>query len=66
VFLTQGKYLGVYTWHYVKVEGAKLAIFQNAIKKGTIDAAEYGEILYSGWGLNPPEDIRKKVDSLYS
>ncbi|MBY0406437.1 MAG: hypothetical protein K2Q01_02005 [Rickettsiales bacterium] len=66
VFLTQGKYLGVFTWHYVKVETQKVPVFQNALKQGTIDVSQFGEIIYSGWGLMPPDDIRKKVDELYA
>ena len=65
IFLTQGKYLGVYTWHYVKVDMLKLPLLQKAIKSGTLDVSQYGEILYSGWGVNPPDDVRRKVDALY-
>ena len=66
VFLTQGKYLGVYTWKYVKIDVLKLPLFQNELKSGSIDASKYGEVLFSGWGMNPPDDIRKQVDALYS
>lgn len=66
VFLTQGKFLGVYTWHYVKVDLLKLPLFQKAIKSGTLDVSQYGEILFSGWGVTPPAEIRKKVDTLYA
>lgn len=65
VFLTQGKYLGVYTWHYVKVDMLKLPLFQKALKSGSLDVAEYGEILFSGWGVNPPPEIRRHVDAEY-
>lgn len=65
VFLTQGKFLGVYTWHYVKVDMLKLPLFQQAMKSGTLDVAQYGEILFSGWGVHPPADIRRKVDEIY-
>jgi hypothetical protein len=66
VFLTQGRHLGVYTWHYVKVDLMKMPMFKNALKSGTIDVSKYGEIVFSGWGMNPPDDIRRKVDALYS
>ncbi|KJV63794.1 hypothetical protein APHMUC_0072 [Anaplasma phagocytophilum str. ApMUC09] len=30
-------------------------------KSGSMDVALYGEILYSGWGENPPEDMVQKI-----
>lgn len=64
VYLTQGRFGGVYTWHYVKVDLLKLPLFQNALRTGTLDVSAYGEVLYSGWGKNPPDDVRKQVDAL--
>ena len=65
VYLTQGKYLGVSTWHYVKIDTLKMPLFQKALKSGVIDVANYGDVLFSGWGMSPPDSIRKKVDQLY-
>jgi len=65
VYLTQGKHLGVYTWHYVKIDLLKLPLFQKALKSGTLDVSQYGEILFSGWGVSPPDEIRKQVDAIY-
>jgi hypothetical protein len=66
IFLTQGKYLDVHTWQYVRVDSMKLPLFQKAVKSGVVDAAAYGDILFSGWGKNPPDEIRAKVNALYS
>ncbi len=66
IFLTKGKHIGVDTWHYVKVDSLKLPLFKNAIKSGVADVSAFGEIIFSGWGKNPPDEIRKKVDELYS
>ena len=65
IFLTQGKYLGVYTWHYVRIDLLKFPLFQKQLKSGVIDVSKYGDIIFSGWGMNPPDDIRKQVDALY-
>ena len=66
VFLTRGKYLEVYTWHYVKLDILKLPLFQKALKSDEMDVADYGEILFSGWGANPPDDIRRKINETYA
>lgn len=31
-------------------------------RTGSIDVADYGEILYSGWGEDPPQAIMDKVN----
>ncbi len=69
VYLTQGRFNGVYTWYYIKVETLKQPLFLKSLqysKNEPTDVAEYGEILYSGWGPQPPDDIRKKVALAYS
>ena len=66
VFLTQGRYLGVHTWVYVKVDSPKLPLFQHALRQGTVDAAQYGEVIFSGWGEKPPEEVRMQVEALYA
>ncbi len=43
-----------------------ISTVKNAIKSGVADVSAFGEIIFSGWGKNPPDEIRKKVDELYS
>ena len=65
VYLVRGKDKGRPAWHYVLVEKLKLPIFLKKTNGGTVDVSEYGKILYSGWGENPPEDIVKKIEEEY-
>jgi len=64
IFLTRGKYLGSYTWKYVRIDALKLPLFQHTVRTGIVDASEFGEVLFSGWGKEPPADIRAQVDAL--
>ena len=61
LFLVRGKDRGKPAWHYVLVDKHKLEMFLEKSKSGSLDVALYGEILYSGWGENPPEDIVQKI-----
>jgi hypothetical protein len=48
-------------WYYVQVASkAKLPIFLKEVKKGT-NLEALGTILYSGWGDEPPDDIKQKI-----
>ena len=49
-------------WHYVLVDEDKVQEFKDKVATGTIDVSDYGEVLYSGWGKDPPQDIIDKVD----
>ena len=61
VFLVRGKDKGRAAWHYVLVDKSKKEMFLAKSKTGSIDVAEYGEILHSGWGQDPPESIVSKI-----
>ncbi|CEI85513.1 Uncharacterized protein ehr_00909 [Ehrlichia minasensis] len=62
LFLVRGKDNGRAAWHYVLVDKGKREMFLAKSRSGSIDVALYGQILYSGWGENPPEDIVKKIE----
>jgi hypothetical protein len=47
------------------VSKLKLSIFLVKIKEGSLDIANYGQVLHSGWGKNPPEDITEAVKKEY-
>ncbi|QXK92002.1 hypothetical protein HL033_00205 [Neoehrlichia mikurensis] len=65
LFLVRGKDKGRCAWHYVLVDKNKREMFLAKSRSGSIDVALYGQILYSGWGENPPEDIVKKIEDEY-
>ena len=53
-------------WYYVKVEPFKTSLFQRDISKGKINLTEYGEILESGFGKTPPDNIKQKMKDEYN
>ncbi len=66
VYLVRGDNNGKAVWHYLQVENkAKLPLFLQNIKSDHIDVADYGTVLYSGWGENPPEDIINTINNHY-
>jgi hypothetical protein len=53
-------------WYYVKVKAKTLVpIFLKKVTMG-INLLEFGDILYSGWGTEPPDNIRQTVKKLFS
>lgn len=67
IFLVKGKekYQGKSAWYYVLANKLKLPIMQEKIAYG-LNISDYGTVLYSGWGENPPDDIRQKIQQEYS
>ena len=61
-YLVRGKDRGHPVWHYVLVDEEKLDNFKAKVVTGTIDIADYGRVLKSGWGKDPPKDIVRKID----
>ena len=47
------------TWHYVRVKDFE------AVESGVVNLSELGEIVASGWGKDPPEDIVEKITEQY-
>ena len=66
VYLVHGKDKGKDAWHYLLVDKLKLAIFLQDVKSGKLDVTNYGVVLYSGWGENPPQHIIDEVKAKYS
>ncbi|WP_264688217.1 MULTISPECIES: hypothetical protein [unclassified Wolbachia] len=62
IYLVRGKDRGKSAWHYVLVDKEKREMFLAKSRTGSIDVADYGEILYSGWGEDPPQAIVDKVN----
>ncbi|WP_253300188.1 hypothetical protein [Wolbachia endosymbiont of Chironomus riparius] len=66
VYLVRGKDRGNAAWHYVLVDKDKKEMFLAKSKTGAMDVADYGEILHSGWGENPPQEIVDKINEEFS
>ena len=64
VFLVRGKDHGRPAWHYVLLVNDEDSIeaFHKKVKEGTVDVADYGEVLKSGWGKDPPNEIKDWID----
>ena len=64
VFLVRGKDRGRPAWHFVLLvdDEDTIKAFHEKVKAGTVDVADYGEVLKSGWGENPPNEIKDWVD----
>ena len=48
-------------WHVVLVERELLDDFKEKVRSGTIDVANYGYVIESGWGKDSPDDVRDKI-----
>ena len=64
--LVRGEERGLEAWHYVLVDKGKVDDFKAKVATGeSIDVAEYGEVLCSGLGKDPPKDIERMIDLQY-
>ena len=52
-------------WYYVLVDEDKVEDFETKFKHGTIYVADYGTVLYSGWGQDPPKNIVHQIELKY-
>jgi len=62
IYLVRGKDRGRSAWHYVLVDKDKREMFLAKSRTGSMDVADYGEILRSGWGENPPQEVIDKIN----
>ena len=63
IYLLRGRNRGKPAWYYVQVEKVLLPLFLRCIG-GDLDVADFGLILKSGWGKDPPENVRKNVNEM--
>ena len=68
IFKVRGKDRGRPAWHYVLLVDDQDTIdkFKELIrgkKAMIIDVADYGQILKSGWGEEPPNDVKEWIDN---
>ena len=61
VYLVRGKDRGRPAWHYVVVEKALLGLFLKRTNGGSVDVSDFGAVLKSGWGKDPPESVRMEI-----
>lgn len=63
LYLVRGKDRGKPAWHYVMVKQSLLGLFLKLTKGGSLDVADFGTVLKSGWGENPPEKVREETSN---
>jgi len=65
IYLVTADADGKSAWYYVQIDEPKHKAFQKQMETGALDLAQYGKILYSGWGATPPEPIDARVREEY-
>jgi len=65
LFLVKGQNEGSDAWYYILVDKLKLALYEKDVDGDFIKLGKYGQILYSGWGEEPPEEIKDKIKEEY-
>ncbi len=53
-------------WYYVFVESKKIPLFKHITKQETYDLSSIGQVLFSGYGTQPPASITAKVNEQYN
>ena len=61
IYLVRGKGRGRAAWQYVLVKKHLLGLFLKRTNGGSLDVADFGAVLRSGWGKDPPEGTAKKI-----
>ena len=57
-----GKERGRAAWYYLLLDEEKVADIEAQVATGNINVGDYGRVLESGWGKDPPKDIKQKMD----
>ncbi|MFT5703261.1 MAG: hypothetical protein ACJAZX_000267 [Rickettsiales bacterium] len=65
IYLVKGVDDSRNAWYYVLVERLKLSLFLRALNDDIIHLEDFGEILYSAYGDEPPQEITDKLKKEY-
>lgn len=57
LWLVRGEEMGMKCWFYVVIDQLKLPIFKKQLGSESMNLLKLGQIIESGWGENPPEEI---------
>jgi len=61
IYLVKGIDAGRSAWYYVLVDRLKLQLFLKALNDDIIHLENYGKILYSAYGDEPPVEVTSKI-----
>ena len=65
IYLVKGIDAGRNAWYYVLVDRLKLQLFLKALNDDIIHLENYGKILYSAYGDEPPAEITGRLKEEY-
>ncbi len=65
VYLSQGFFDGKPTWHYLEVNKMKLPLLLKEAGNQQIDLVNYGKIVFSGFGNEPPASVKQYLEKKY-
>lgn len=65
IYLVKGVDAGRNAWYYILVERLKVQLFLKALNDDIIHLENYGKILFSAYGDEPPEDITRSLKEEY-
>ncbi len=65
IYLVKGIDAGRNAWYYVLIDRLKLQLFLKALNDDIIHLENYGKILYSAYGDEPPAEITGKLKEEY-
>ena len=67
IYKVRGKDRGQPAWYYVLLEDDEdnIQTYLTKVKEGSLDVADYGQVLKSGWGKDPPEETEKWIEDNY-
>ncbi|CAK5014026.1 unnamed protein product [Meloidogyne enterolobii] len=63
--LLHSEYCGRQAWHFLLLDEDMKEAFFEKLKTGAMFAADYGKILYSGFGKDAPQDIKDIINEEY-
>jgi hypothetical protein len=66
VYLVTGLRAAIPVWCYAMVPSRTRASFSQAVRQGKVNIAQFGQILFSGQGIQPPQEIEAIVSNYYS
>jgi len=65
IYLVKGIDAGRNAWYYVLVDRLKLQLFLKALNDDIIHLENYGKILHSAYGDEPPAEVTNKLKEEY-
>jgi hypothetical protein len=65
IYLVKGIDAGRNAWYYVLVERLKVQLFLKALNDDIIHLENYGKILFSAYGDEPPSEITNQLKEEY-